>query len=338
MHSNRITIASSQANRRLHFRDLKQEKAKVKILKLLAPVLLFVLIISIAQPSAAEDLELQKVTDSVYAIVGELGNRSAKNLGNNATFGFVITRDGVVLIDSGGTFQGARKIDQLIKSVTDKPVVVVINTGGQDHRWLGNGYFKQRGAEIIASEAAVKDQQARTRDQFIMLDNLVGGLAVRETEPVYAETTFIKDFRFTSGNTIFELRHAGPAHTPGDSFVWLPGEEIVFAGDIVYVERMLGVGPQSNSKSWISVFNTMAAYNPRHLIPGHGHATDLAQAQRDTFDYLVFLRKSVADFLEEGGDISDISSVKQTEFSYLLNFQEIAGRNAQQVFTEMEWE
>ena len=66
--------------------------------------------------------------------------------------------------------------------------------------------------------------------------------------------------------------------------------------------------------------------------------TDLARAQRDTFDYLVSLRRSVADFLEAGGDISDISSVKQTEFSYLLNFQEIAGRNAQQVFTEMEWE
>ena len=324
--------------KRLHAHRRKQENPKVKTLKSLAPALLFILVTSFAQPSAAEDLELQKVTDNVYAIVGELGNRNAKNLGNNATFGFVITGAGVVLIDSGGTFQGARKIDQLIKSVTDKPVVVVINTGGQDHRWLGNGYFRQRGAEIIASAAAVKDQRARTRDQFIMLDNLVGGLAVRETDPVYAETTFDRDFRFTSGDTVFELHHAGPAHTPGDSFVWLPGEEIVFSGDIVYVERMLGVGPQSNSKSWIDVFETMAAYNPRHLIPGHGHATDLARAQRDTFDYLVSLRRSVADFLDAGGDISDISSVKQTEFSYLLNFQEIAGRNAQQVFTEMEWE
>jgi hypothetical protein len=82
----------------------------------------------------------------------------------------------------------------------------------------------------------------------------------------------------------------------------------------------------------------MAAYKPLHLVPGHGHATDLAQARRDTYEYLVFLRSSIADFMENGGDISAISNVKQTRFDYLLNYQEIAGRNAQQVFTEMEWE
>jgi glyoxylase-like metal-dependent hydrolase (beta-lactamase superfamily II) len=310
----------------------------VKIMKSLGPLLVFVFVLPFSQPSAAEKLELQKVTTDVYAIVGEFGNRTAKNLGNNATFGFVITTDGVVLIDTGATYRGAQKIDQLIKSVTDKPVVQVINTGGQDHRWLGNGYFKKQGAEIIASEAAVKDQKARTQDQFIVLSNLVGDQAVEETDAVYAEKTFKENLKYKLGNTIFELRHSGQAHTPGDSFVWLPQSKVMFAGDIVYVERMLGVGLQSNSQSWIDVFQTMAAYKPKYLIPGHGHATDLSRAIRDTYDYLVFLRRSVSDFIEDDGDISEISSVNQTEFSYLLNYGEISGRNAQQVFTEMEWE
>lgn len=310
----------------------------MKILKSLVPVLVFALLLPFGQPLANETLKLQKVATDVYAIVGDLGDRSAKNLGNNATFGFVITTEGVVLIDSGGTFQGARKIDRLIKRVTDKPVVKVINTGGQDHRWLGNAYFEKQGAQIIASEAAVKDQKARTRDQFIRLGNLVGDLAIKETDPVYAEKTFKENLSFNSGDTIFELHHSGQAHTPGDSFVWLPQKKIMFTGDIVYVERMLGIGTQSNSKSWISVFEAMAAYKPQHLIPGHGHATDLEQARRDTYDYLVFLRSSVSDFMENGGDISAISDVKQTRFNYLQNYPQIAGRNAQQVFTEMEWE
>ena len=89
-------------------------------------------------------LELQKVTQNVYAIVGELGNRSPENLGNNATFGFVVTSAGVVLIDSGGTDDGAKAIDEIVKTVTNKPVVLVINTGGQDHRWLGNEHFKKQ--------------------------------------------------------------------------------------------------------------------------------------------------------------------------------------------------
>jgi glyoxylase-like metal-dependent hydrolase (beta-lactamase superfamily II) len=310
----------------------------VKILKSLGPLLVFVFVLPFSQPSAAEKLELQKVTTDVYAIVGEPGNRTAKNLGNNATFGFVITTEGVVLIDSGATYRGAQKIDRLIRSVTDKPVVQVINTGGQDHRWLGNGYFKKQGAEIIASEATVKDQKARTQDQFIVLSNLVGDQAVEETDAVYAERTFKENLKYKLGNTIFELRHSGQAHTPGDSFVWLPQSKVMFAGDIVYVERMLGVGLQSNSQSWIDVFQTMAAYKPKYLIPGHGHAADLSRAIRDTYGYLVFLRRSVSDFVEDDGDISEISSVNQTEFSYLLNYREIAGRNAQQVFIEMEWE
>ena len=297
-----------------------------------------VLMLAFSQPFANEKMQLQQVTPKVYAIIGELGNRNQQNLGNNATFGFVVTSAGVVLIDPGGTYRGARQIDELIKSVTDKPVVTVINTGGQDHRWLGNGYFKQRGAQIIASAAAFADQKARARDQLIMLDNLIGNEGLQGTDPVYADRTFIEELSFTSGDTRIEIRHTGPAHTPGDSFVWLPRQRVMFSGDIVYAQRMLNVSAQSSSKSWIDAFETMASYHPDHLVPGHGEATTMTQARKDTLDYLVFLRNAVAAFMADGGDISDIGSIDQSKYHYLLNHETLAGRNAQQVFTEMEWE
>ncbi len=308
----------------------------MKILKTLLALL--VLTLPFNQSWADGKLKLQEVTEDVYAIVGELGNRTAANLGNNATFGFVVTTEGVVLIDSGGSYRGAQKIDLLIKTVTDKPVVTVINSGGQDHRWLGNGYFRKIGAEIIASEEAVNDQKARTQDQFIRLGNLVGDEVIKGTDAIYAEKTFSQQFDLILGDTIFKIRHSGQAHTPGDSFIWLPQKKVMFTGDIVYVERMLGVGTQSNSKSWIRVYETMAAYKPQYLIPGHGQATNLSQAKKDTYDYLVFLRKLVSDFMENGGDIADIGSVNQSKFNYLLNYKMISGRNAQQVFAEIEWE
>lgn len=307
--------------------------------KTLKPLSTLLLLSTLCQASwAIEELTLQKVTSNIYAIVGELGNRTAENLGNNATFGFVVTADGVVLIDPGGTYLGAQEIDLLVKTVTDKPVVTVINTGGQDHRWLGNGYFKQLGAEIIASEEAVNDQKARTQDQFFMLGNLVGDKGLVGTEAVYADKTFTDKLELIQGDTTFVIYHVGQAHTPGDSFIWLPKEEVMFTGDIVYVERMLGVGTQSNSKSWVDVYQAMAAYKPQHLIPGHGRATNLQQANKDTYDYLVFLRNSVSEFMENGGDITDIGSVDQSEYSYLFNHEALAGRNAQQVYTEIEWE
>lgn len=296
------------------------------------------LLLPFSQRATAAGLELQPVTGNVYAIVGELSNRSPQNLGNNATFGFVVTSAGVVLIDPGGTYQGAQQIHQVIKQVTDQPVTAVINTGGQDHRWLGNGYFKQQGARIIACAKAVADQQARAQDQLIGLSNLVGSDGVQGTDPVYADETFSDTLELSLGDTRFEIRHSGQAHTPGDSYVWLPQHKVMFSGDIVYVERMLGVGSQSNSKSWIAAFEAMAAYEPSHLVPGHGRATTLAHARKDTLGYLRFLRTAVTEFMDDGGDMSDIGSVDQSGYHYLLNHETLAGRNAQQVFTELEWE
>ena len=299
---------------------------------------LLCLLFLFSQSFASEKLQLQKVTDDVYAIVGGLGNRTPDNLGNNATFGFVVTSEGVVVIDSGGTYKGAEEIHRLIKSITDVPISIVINTGGQDHRWLGNGYFKEQGAKLIASKKAVEDQKARTQDQFIMLGNLVGDEGLIGTDAVYAEQTFDDKLVLELGSVEFEIFHMGQAHTPGDSFVWLPQKKIMFTGDIVYTQRMLRVGSHSSAKSWINVYESMAAYKPEHIVPGHGQATNLAIANADTYDYLVFLRESVAAFIENGGDITDISNVDQSNFNHLLNHETLAGRNAQQVFTEIEWE
>ena len=299
--------------------------------------LLFV-VLATSPAWADTPLERHKVVDGVYAIVGELGNRTLANRGNNATFGLVVTSEGVVLIDSGGTYQGAQEMDLLIKDITDQAVVAVINTGGQDHRWLGNDYFKQQGAQIIASEQAVLDQNKRVQDQLISLGNLFDAEFMAQTVPLTADTTFKDYFELELGGVVMQIHHAGPAHTPGDSFVWLPQKGVMFSGDIVYVERMLGVGTQSNSKSWIKVFQTMAAYKPAYLVPGHGKPTTLAEATIDTYDYLVFLRAAIGDFIDQGREITEIGSLDQSEFVYLENFDAIAGRNAQQVFIEMEWE
>ena len=43
-------------------------------------------------------------------------------------------------------------------------------------------------------------------------------------------------------------------------------------------------------------------------------------------------------YIDQGGDIIDSVNVDQAAFSYLANFEGLAKRNAQQVFSEMEWE
>lgn len=286
----------------------------------------------------AGELEVQKVTNDVYAIIGAIGQRDPDNLGNNATFGFIVTKDGVVLIDSGGSRKGAQRIHRAIQRVTDKPVKIVINTGGQDQRWLGNDYFRKLGARIIASEAAVTDQKARVDDELSTLDRLVGKKGMAGTRPVYADDTFTTRRELTIGGVRLQLHNPGVAHTPGDTFVWLPQQQVMFSGDIVYVERMLAISSVSKSKSWIKVFEAMAALQPAHLVPGHGHATDLKQARADTYDYLVALRQGVADLMERGLGLESVSKIDQSKFAYLKFYDDLKGPNAHAVYREMEWE
>jgi glyoxylase-like metal-dependent hydrolase (beta-lactamase superfamily II) len=100
----------------------------------------FFISLSLLSAAAIVDvLNVKQITTNVYAIVGPLSQRSPENLGNNATFGLVVTNDGAILMDPGGSYKGAEALHGVIKGITDQPVKYVIDTGGQDHRWLGNG-------------------------------------------------------------------------------------------------------------------------------------------------------------------------------------------------------
>ncbi|MAS03821.1 MAG: MBL fold metallo-hydrolase [Ahrensia sp.] len=294
------------------------------------------LVLSGAAVSASE-LEIRPVADNVYALVGGKEQRSPENLANNATFGVVVTDEGIVLIDPGGSRKGAEAIDAAIRTISDKPVRYVIDTGGQDHRWLGNGYWTEKGATIIASADAVADQKERQSMQFTMLDALIGD-ALEGTEPVYADTVFDEEYSFSLGGLEFEIVHSSAAHTPGDSYVWLAARDTVFAGDIVFTERILGVLDVSSSSGWLEAFDSLAARKPEHVVPGHGHPTTLATAKADTYDYLANLRDRIGEHIEAGGDMITSVDVDQSAFSYLEQFDALARRNAQQVFSEMEWE
>lgn len=301
---------------------------------------LFVMLLQPLVSSAKENslLKIEKISDYIYAIVGPFGNRTPDNLGNNASFGFVVTEQGVVLVDSGGSYKGAAQIHSLIRQITDKPITVVINTGGQDHRWLGNQYFKERGARIIASARAVEDQREREQDQYFVLGNLIGEDGLSGTNSVFADEVFTGEKTFDEGGVNFELKEVGPAHTPGDSIVWLPKEKVLFSGDVVYVGRMLGVIAYSNSSNWINAFDAVESLQPDFIVPGHGPVSTLEQARADTYDYLVYLRKTVGEFMEKGGDITETGSLDQSKFEYLVSYDALKGRNAQQVFQELEWE
>ncbi len=272
--------------------------------------------------------ETVRVTDRVYALVGDLGQRSPENLGHNMTSGFVIADDGVVVIDTGGSARDAQAIFEAIRKVTDKPIKWAVNTGGQDHRWLGNGYFRNRGVPIIASQAAAQDMRNRTAEQVGRARTLLKE-QFQGTEAVYPDHTFVERHTLPVHGVTIELIYTGGGHTSGDIFVWLPEQKIVFTGDIVFVQRLLGIMPGSG-QTWIKTLEYLRdELQPAVVIPGHGHVTDLQEALRDSYDYLVFLRDAIKERMEAGAfdPVEATQGLDQSRFSYLEVYSDVRFRS-----------
>lgn len=294
--------------------------------------------VGLAGIAQAYEPKATAVVDNVYAIVGPITGRTADNDALNNNLGFVVTEAGVVLIDSGASRLGAEQIDAAIDAVTDQPVTHVINTGSQDHRWLGNAWFAEQGAEIIALERTVETQK-RFADQHVARLEEVLAERFAGTEPMQATDPIDADRRTLEiGGTTFELIWFGDAHFPGDIVVWLPQTETVFTGDMVYVDRMLGIHPWSDVLSWQKAFGEMEKLEATHVVPGHGQVTDMTQARAEAGDYLDFLvteiRAAVDNF--EGLQATVDRLTDAPRFSHLEHFDNWHRTNISRAYTQIE--
>lgn len=302
-------------------------------------LLLAMVLLAQASLGWALDVRFDPVAESVYAYVGDTGPRGAGNQGLNANFGLIVTSAGAVLIDSGATESGARLLHAAASKVTSQPVRWVINTGGQDHRWLGNAHFRNQGAEVIAHRTAEADMQSRGGDQLAALRLLLGSDADSTVPALPTRWVDGTDTRLQFGDTTIELRHRGGGHTPGDIAVWLPRSGVVFSGDIVYVDRLLAVLPISSTRTWLKSFSAVEALTPRRIVPGHGAVTDLATARAQTREYLDALRAHMQRAVADGTDIGEaIRTFDAKPFVHLRNAADLMGGNASRVYLEVERE
>ena len=279
-----------------------------------------------------------EVIPNVFSAIGATAPPTYENSGHNNNLSFVITTDGVVVINSGASVRLASALHEEIKTITDQPVKLVINENGQGHAILGNLYWSQLGIDILAHEDAIHEIEENSytileRMKSYNRDKAAG------TEVVIPNKSFSEKSIFTLGDLEFHVLYLGPAHGPGDTQVWLPQLSLMIAGDMAFHERMLPIFENTCTKCWLETWDEkFAPLNATYVIPGHGHPTNMAQVTRFTRDYLEDLRAKVLEVLDNGGDLAEAFYVDQERWRSLDTFEELAKRNAGRVFEEMEFE
>lgn len=274
----------------------------------------------------------------VFSAIGATAPPTYENSGHNNNLSFIVTGEGVVVINGGGAYVLAEALHEEIKARTDQPVVLVVNENGQGHAMLGNSYWIEQGVPIIAHEDAASEFEERgfrilEAMQTLNRDKAEGTFLQGPTQ------TFADEHILELGEYRIEVRYLGPAHSAGDVVVWLPNQDLVIAGDMAFHERMLPIFEDTYTLDWLKTWDTaFEALNATYVIPGHGHPTNMDQVRLYTKGYLEYLRGKIGEHLDDGGGLADAYYVDQTPYAHLDTFEELATKNAGRVYEQMEFE
>ena len=208
--------------------------------------------------------------------------------------GLIVDGDRSLLVD---TLFDARLTGEMLDAMRDATglagddIGTLVNTHANGDHTHGNGLCRH--AEIIASEASAKEMaeiDARVLHTMMQaapnlgpsgryLLDIFGDFDFGNVAERAPTRTFSGTLRLKVGDKSIDLIEVGPAHTAGDVLVHVPGDRIVYTGDILFIDGtpIMWAGPVSN---WIAACDRILAMDVEVIVPGHGPITDKTGVRR----------------------------------------------------------
>src|SRR5436309_4025301 len=175
---------------------------------------------------SAQDLgpQIRKLEDGVYVYVG-------KNFNSNC--GIVLTREGVVLIDSGHSPTDSRAILEAVRKLTPLPVRFLIDTEPHPDHTTGHFVFSPP-AVVIAHEGATESMKNRERESPDRIQKLAAvspemRAALEGYRFVAPQIEYRQKTTLNMGERTFELMYLKGVHSEADTAIWLPKERVLFS-------------------------------------------------------------------------------------------------------------
>jgi cyclase len=205
---------------------------------------------------------LEEVAPKVFAYIQAYGELGVSNAG------LLLDKEGTMAVDALMVPAMTRRFITEIKKVTRKPVTRLVNTHHHIDHVGGNSLFRE--AEIV-SHTFCRDEMTRTGLQVESLQKRIPRFAAEFSKVKLAvpEVTFEDRLVFHQAGRDVELRHLGPAHTFGDTFVYLPKDKVLFAGDIAFY-YVTPLAFQGHVGNWLKVADRILKMDVETIVPGHG--------------------------------------------------------------------
>lgn len=281
----------------------------------------------------------QKISKHAWAWIGPYEGPSKANQGYRMNLGFVVGRKAVAVIDTGYTPEMAAEMLGHIRKITRLPLRVAINTNSQPHRFMGNDVFRKAGARIVAGQEAA----ARMAQDGGMLGAIIERTLQRPAGSIAlpgAPDQLIAPGgreRIDLGGVTIDIQDFGRAHTRGSLVVAVIPDRTIFAGDVLYGGRLPSILPDSSVGGSLAAFDRLRALDARVFVPGHGQPGALGTFEYSTYAYIAALQRHMTQQVKAGADLSTATaSFDSSPWRDLVNFEELAGRNAANAYVEAE--
>ncbi len=237
---------------------------------------------------------------------------------HGANVAFIVTGEGVVLIDTPMLPDEARQWMVEIRQRTDEEILYIINTDHHRAHVIGNQYFPT--ATIIAHEHAWKEMKSYGDSFRTRLINMYRDRIPEAVEEWKEHLQIIKPEITFTGRTILykgdKEMHLIPVggHTLATSVIHFPNEKLLFTGDAVVTNRPPFLS-QGNTKQWLEALTYLRKLRYDVLIPGHGELTG-KEATEKMSEYLRMVRRKVRSAYRAGLPKADTAR----SLSHLIRF------------------
>jgi glyoxylase-like metal-dependent hydrolase (beta-lactamase superfamily II) len=232
------------------------------------------------------DIPPERLSEHVWMIYAKDGFPTPENRGMMSNITFVVTDDGVVILDGGGSVQIGEMAIRMIRTVTDKPVVAIFASHYHgDHYLAAHAYFEAFGDLPFYAHPFTKEAIAKKEGNLWL--NLLerwtnGATAGTKLIPPNREANHGDTFRF--GNVTIRCHHYSRAHTPGDLCFEVVEDKVTHVGDVAMDRRIANMDDGSYPGS-LHFIDALKAACPGHLwVPGHGRPSHtVLDWQRELF-------------------------------------------------------
>ena len=285
----------------------------------------------------------EKQHENIYVMHGPVVAPDVENEGFMNNPAIIEGKNGLIVIDPGGSYNVGKKVLQEIEKISKKPILATINTHKHGDHWFANKALLEKypNLKIYAHENMIREVKGgEAQKWFNILDRLTHNLKGTDQEFAYPNHALKDGDKIEIDGEKFVVFHPVIAHTDTDLMILHENSQTLFLGDNVMKGRMGAFDASSSIFGNIRTLEKLLHQKPYRLyVPGHGLSGNRDGTITPYLNYL----QSVAKWAQKAYDddleayevkpmaVKELDAYKAWDgFSYAL------GRHLMKAYEEIE--